>query len=97
VSEYVSQRWGAPSGLTDDERLILIRLAVHSVAENFDMSEQEAADALDVAAAREMVHIRGDQRHAIVTIDMDSGSTILVDAERVALRRVAHPTGQLDN
>jgi hypothetical protein len=97
VSEYVSRTWGAPSGLTEQERLVLIRLAVRSIADNFEMSEEEAAAALDVAAEREMVHIRGDQRHAMVTVDMPSGSTILVDAERVALRQVAHPTGQLDN
>ena len=97
VSEYVKARWGSPSGLTDRERSLLCYLAVRSVAHNFEMSEQEAADHLDEGARRDMVHIRGDQQHAMVTFDTDSGSTILVDAERVALRRVAHPTGQTDN
>jgi hypothetical protein len=97
MSEYVKARWGSPSGLTDRERSLLCYLAVRSVAENFGISEEEAADHLDEGARREMVHIRGDQRHAMVTFDTDSSFTVLVDAERVALRRVAHPTGQLDN
>jgi hypothetical protein len=97
VSEYVSATFGAPSGLTDRERSLLCYLAVRSVAENLGISEEEAADHLDEGARREMVHIRGDQQHAMVTFDTDSGSTVLVDAQRVALRRLAHPTGQLDN
>jgi hypothetical protein len=97
MSEYVKARWGSPSGLTDRERSLLCYLAVRSVAENFGITEEEAADHLDEGGRREMVHIRGDQRHAMVTFDTDSGSTVLVDAERVALRRLAHPTGQLDN
>jgi hypothetical protein len=97
MSEYVEARWGSPSGLTDRERSLLCYLAIRSVVENFGISEQEAADHLDEGARREMVHIRGDQQHAMVTFDTDSGSTVLVKAERVALRQVAHPTGQLDN
>jgi len=97
MSEYVSATFGPPSGLTDRERSLLCYLAVRSVVENFGITEREAADHLDEGARREMLHIRGDQQHAMVTFDTDSGSTVLVKAERVALRQAAHPTGQLDN
>jgi hypothetical protein len=97
MSEYVSATFGSPSGLTDRERSLLMYLAIRSVAYNFDETEDYAAAMLDEGARREMVHIRGDQQHAMVTFDTDSGSTVLVKAERVALRQVAHPTGQLDN
>ena len=97
MSEHVSATFGPPSGLTDRERSLLMYLAVRSLAENFDETEETAAAALGEAARRDMVHIRGDQQHALVTWEQDSGTTVLVNAERVALRRVAHPTGQLDN
>jgi hypothetical protein len=97
VTKYISTAYGSPSGLTDRERQVLIRLAVRSLADNFGETEEIAAGALDVAAGRGMVHIRGDQRHVQVTWTQDSGTTVLVDASRVALRQVAHPTGQLDN
>jgi hypothetical protein len=97
MSHYISAAYGWPSGLTDRERMVLIRLAVKSLADNFGETEQAAADALDVAAGRGMVHIRGDQRRVQVTWSQDSGTTVLVGASRVALRQVAHPTGQLGN
>jgi hypothetical protein len=97
MSGYVKARWGSPSGLTDRERSLLCYLAIKSVCENFGISEEEAADHLDEALGRKMVHIVGDQAHVMVTFDTESGRTILVDAGRVALRRIAHPTGQLDN
>ena len=97
MSRYISAAYGYPSGLTERERQVLIRLAVRSLADNFGGTEQAAAGALDVAAGRGMVAIRGDQRRVQVTWTQDSGTTVLVDAERVALRQVAHPTGQLDN
>ena len=97
MSEYVSATYGSPSGLTERERMLLIRLAVKSLADNFGETEETAAAALDVAADRGMVRIVGDQRRVRVTWTQDSGTTVLVDAERVALRQVAHPLGQLDN
>jgi hypothetical protein len=97
MSEYISAAFGSPSGLTDRERHVLIRLAVKSLADNMSMTEEEAAAMLDEGARREMVHIRGDQQHATVTFETDSGRTVLVDAQRVALRQVAHPTGSTDN
>jgi len=97
MSEYVKARWGSPSGLTDRERSLLCYLAIRSVVHNFGMPEDHVAEMLDEGARRDMVHIRGDQEHVLVTFDTDSGSTVLVNAERVALRKAAHPTGQLDN
>lgn len=97
MSEYISATYGSPSGLTEQERMVLIRLAIKSLADNFGETEQAAADALDEAAARGMVTIEGDQRHVQVVWTQNSGRTVLVDATRVALRRVAHATGQTDN
>lgn len=97
MTRYISAAYGYPSGLTERERFVLIRLAVRSLADNFGETEEIAAGALDVAAGRGMVAIRGDQRRVQVTWTQDSGTTVLVDAERVALRQLAHPTGQLDN
>jgi|Tabmets5t2r1_1033131.scaffolds.fasta_scaffold96600_1 hypothetical protein len=97
MSEYVKARRGSPSGLTDRERSLLCYLAIRSVVHDFGMPEDHVADMLDEGARRDMVHIRGDQEHVLVTFDTDSGSTVLVNAERVALRQAAHPTGQLDN
>jgi len=98
VSEYVSATYGPPSGLTDRERSLLVYLAVKSVAENRHCSEQAAADLLDDAAGRGDMHIRGDQRRSYVTYgDPAAGGLVLVAAELVVLRQLAHPSGMLDN
>jgi hypothetical protein len=80
MSEYVKARWGSPSGLTDRERSLLCYPAVRSVAHNFGTSEEEATDHQDEGARREIVHIHGDQRHAMVTFDTDSGAVGLPPA-----------------
>ncbi len=97
MSKYISAAYGPPSGLTDAERSLLVYLAVQSAAANFGIGEQDAADLLDAAAARGEMRIRGDQRRSYVIHQGTHEMTVLVCAERAALRRLAHPTGQLDH
>jgi hypothetical protein len=97
VSQYANHLSGAPSGLTEREYSLLAYLTIKSLMDNFGESEETTVAALEEAAERGMILIRGDQKRVQVIWKQESGETVLVDAGRVALRWVAHPTGQLDN
>jgi hypothetical protein len=67
-SEVVSQAWGDPSLLTDRERMLLLRLAIHNLCQQTGCDEQTAADALDHFAELGEVHTRGDQHDVYLEV-----------------------------
>jgi hypothetical protein len=93
MSEYVRQRWGAPSGLTNPEREVLAEAAVEAVMEELGIDAREARDLLGAAADDDQVHTIGDQE----VVAMAIGDQVLFACTRARLRQVAHPTGQTDN
>jgi hypothetical protein len=68
MSEFVSAAAGAPSDLTDAERVALLQLAVQNVAALDGITPKAAADLLDRAAATGDAHLAGDAEHVFVTI-----------------------------
>jgi hypothetical protein len=86
-SEYISAAFGAPSGLTDAERLLLSHLAVATVAGQLGARYEDAAAALKELADRGDVRITGDANDVYLTA---SGHSI-VHAERRWLRAHAAP------
>jgi len=84
-SEYVSAAKGPPSGLTDRERSLLLRLGVHNLVRQFGCTDQEAADALDHFAERGEVVTRGDQRDVYLVVC----GAVHIHAERDWLRAAA--------
>jgi hypothetical protein len=90
-SEYVSSATGAPSGHTDRERALLLRLAVHNLCRQFGCTEQAAADALDHFAARGEVLTRGDRRDVYLVV----AGAVHIHAERDWLRWAAHGSGSV--
>ena len=68
-SEYCSSATGPPSGLTDRERSLLMRLAVENLMRQFPgCDELMAAAALDHFAERGESHIRGDQNDVYLVV-----------------------------
>jgi len=67
-SEYVSGATGDPSKLTDRERGLLMRLAIHNLQEQTGCDELTAAAALDHFAERGESVIRGDQRDVYLEV-----------------------------
>src|SRR5215218_9750233 len=67
-SEVVDRAWGDPSLLTDRERSLLMRLAVHNLMRQTGCDELTAAAALDHFAARGESHIVGDQKDVYVKV-----------------------------
>jgi hypothetical protein len=93
VSEYVTQAWGAPSGLTNTEREVLAEATVGAVMEELGIDERESRDLLGEAADDGLVHTIGDQ----AVVGMTVGPYVLFACTRARLREVAHPTGQTGN
>jgi hypothetical protein len=86
-SEVVNRAWGPPSLLTDRERMLLLRLAIHNLCGQFPgATEQDAADALDQFAALGEVMTRGDQRDVYLVV----AGAVHIHAERDWLRWAAH-------
>lgn len=54
--------YGAPSGLTEQEKSLACYLAVQSLAQNRGISEEEASDLLDEAAGRGEMRLVGDEQ-----------------------------------
>jgi hypothetical protein len=89
-SEYVNSATGDPSLLTDRERSLLLRLAIHNLCRQFPgATEQEAADALDHFAAEGKSHIVGDQHDVYLVVN----DQVHIHAERDWLRWAAHGSG----
>jgi hypothetical protein len=85
-SEVVNRGWGDPSGLSDRERSLLMRLAIDNLCRQFSgATEQEAADALDHFAALGKSHIVGDQHDVYVVVN----DKVHIHAERDWLRWAA--------
>jgi hypothetical protein len=84
-SEVVNSASGDPSLLTDRERMLLLRLAIHNLQRQTGCTEQDAADALDNFAARGEVHTRGDQRDVYLEVC----GAVHIHAERDWLRWAA--------
>jgi hypothetical protein len=83
MSEYTHHVAGAPSGLSDRERALLMRLAIHNLCRQFPgATEQEAADALDHFAALGKSHIVGDRRDVYLVLN----DQVHIHAERAWLR-----------
>jgi hypothetical protein len=82
---------GPPSLLTDRERMLLLRLAIHNLCRQFNCTEEDAADALDDFAARGEVITRGDQRDVYLVV----GGAVHIHAERAWLRWAAHGSGSV--
>ena len=69
-SEFVTSASGDPSGLTDRERSLLMRLAIHNLCRQFPgATEQDAAAALDHFAEQGKSHIVGDQDDVYVVVN----------------------------
>jgi hypothetical protein len=84
-SEYVNRAWGDPSLLTDRERSLLLRLAVHNLMRQTGCTAEVAAEALDHFAERGEVHTRGDQRDVYLEVC----GAVHIHAERDWLRWAA--------
>ena len=86
MSEYTHHVAGVPSGLSDRERSLLMRLTIHNLCRQFPgATEQEAADALDPFAAQGKSHIVGDRRDVFLVVN----DQIHIHAERAWLRWAA--------
>jgi hypothetical protein len=88
-SEYVSSAEGDPSGLTDRERWLLMRLAIENLVRQSGCDELTAAAALDEFAARGESHIVGDRRDVYVVVC----GAVHIHAARDWLRWAAHGAG----
>jgi hypothetical protein len=91
-SEVVNRAWGPPSLLTDRERMLLLRLAIHNLCRQFPgATEQDAADALDHFAERGEVVTRGDQHDVYLVV----AGAVHIHCERAWLRWAAHGSGSV--
>lgn len=90
-SEVVNRAWGSPSRLTDRERMLLLRLAIHNLCRQFNCTEQDAANALDHFAAQGEVITRGDQ----YDVYLEVCGAVHIHAERAWLRWAAHGSGHV--
>jgi len=69
-SEYVTSATGDPSGLTDRERSLLARLAIHNLQRQFPgATEEDSAWALDQFAEQGKSHIVGDQQDVYMVVN----------------------------
>ena len=69
-SEYVDSATGDPSGLTDRERSLLARLAIHNLQRQFPgATEQDCADALDHFAEQGKSCLVGDQQDVYLMVN----------------------------
>ena len=90
-SEYVDRAWGDPSGLTDRERGLLLRLAVWNLQRQTGCDELTAAAALDHFADRGEVHTRGDRDDVYLVV----AGAVHIHCERDWLRWAAHGSGRV--
>jgi hypothetical protein len=74
------------SGLTDDERQIILRITMRHVADELSITDQEAADLLDAYAETGDSQIFGDQQQVSMVVD----GIELVRFSRAWLRAVSH-------
>src|SRR5215208_7193602 len=86
-SEYVTTTSGWPSGLTDEERGVLMRGAIDSVMERLGVDQDEAARLLDNTAGEGEVSITGDRLVVGVAIN----GVLLFHCSRADLRAHCHP------
>jgi hypothetical protein len=84
-SEVVNSAEGDPSLLTDRERYLLLRLAIHNLQRQTGCDEQTAAEALDHFAEQGEVITRGDQRDVYLEVC----GAVHIHAERDWLRWAA--------
>lgn len=68
MSEYISRAYGK-SGLTDDERRIVLHITLRHVADLLGISDQEAADLLDGYAETGDSGLIGDQQQVSMVVD----------------------------
>jgi hypothetical protein len=69
-SEYVTSATGSPSGLTDRERGLLLRLAIENLRRQFPgATEQDCAWALDQFAEQGRVNTVGDQQDVYLVVN----------------------------
>ena len=94
MSEYAHHVAGAPSGLSDRERSLLMRLAIDNLCRQFPgASEEDAAAALDHFAALGKSHITGDQHDVYLVVN----DQVHIHAERAWLRWAAfHEEGNVN-
>jgi hypothetical protein len=86
MSEYAHHVSGAPSGLSDRERGLLMRLAIDNLMRQFPGCTAEmAAAALDHFAERGESVVRGDQRDVYLEVC----GAVHIHAERAWLRWAA--------
>ena len=90
-SEYVTSGKGSPSGLTDRERMLLMRLAIDNIVRQTGCTEQDAAEALDYFTERGECSLEGDRLDVYLKV---VGHT-LIHAERDWLRWAAHGSGSV--
>jgi hypothetical protein len=91
-SEYATRASGPPSGLTDRERSLLMRLAVANLCRQFPgCTEEEAADALDHFTERGEVEAVGDRRDVYLVV----AGAVHIHATRDWLRWAAHGSGNV--
>jgi hypothetical protein len=89
-SEYVDRGEGPPSGLTDRERWLLMRLAIANLCRQTGCTEEDAAAALGHFADLGESHIVGDRRDVYLVVC----GAVHIHAERAWLRWAAHgPAG----
>jgi hypothetical protein len=84
-SEYVKSGEGDPSMLTDRERALLMRLAIHNLQRQTGCSELDAPTALYNSAKLGESVIRGDQRDVYLEVC----GAVHIHAERDWLRWAA--------
>jgi hypothetical protein len=90
-SEFAERAWGSPSGLTDRERMLLMRLAIDNLCRQTGCDEQTAADALDHFTARGECETRGDRYDVYLVV----AGAVHIHAERDWLRWAAHGSGSV--
>jgi hypothetical protein len=90
-SEMADRAWGAPSGLTDRERMLMMRLAIDNLCRQFGCYEQTAAAALDEFAARGECVTRGDRYDVYLVV----AGAVHIHCERDWLRWAAHGSGSV--
>ena len=85
MSEYASHVSGDPSGLSDRERSMLMRLAIWNLERQTGCSPEEAAQILDTFTETGQVTIEGDRRDVYLKVV----GPVHVHAERAWLRWAA--------
>jgi hypothetical protein len=85
MSEYAHHVAGAPSGLSDQERSLLMRLAIYNLERQTGCAPEQAAEALDHFTERGEVTIEGDRRDVYLKVV----GHVHIHAERAWLRWAA--------